>query len=375
MVRSTDIEQTRIEDILSRYRDLQSQFDRARERLRRADEHKSSVNRRIFDRVRAEYDRELDSIRARMSPIREEIEQIHTSLEAQLQDANAQLASVEEELAEAGFRHLVGEYPGGDFESVRGSLDLRSSEARVRCDVLTAALDTLVALKTPEAKMPTVEIDVFADEPVVEPARSTETVSAPEPAPEPAPVTASATAPAPEPATASAPEPAPETAPRRPVLRPAGLASQFENPQEWLAEMGRDSTRPDRRVPASSEPAPAQAQPVAATPAAPPRATMPSLVFVSGAHAGQSIALLPTTLTIGREHDNNVEIKDPDVARYHARIMNERGNYVVEDLDSSTGTWVNGQRTRRATLAQGDVIRVGQTELAFDCEWTAASRR
>ena len=100
----------------------------------------------------------------------------------------------------------------------------------------------------------------------------------------------------------------------------------------------------------------------------------PSLVFVNGGHAGESFALLPTTMTIGREHDNNVEIKDPDVARYHARILRERDDFVVEDLNSSSGTWINGERKARAVLSHGDVIRVGQTELALDYEWTTDSR-
>jgi pSer/pThr/pTyr-binding forkhead associated (FHA) protein len=98
----------------------------------------------------------------------------------------------------------------------------------------------------------------------------------------------------------------------------------------------------------------------------------PSLVFVNGPHAGESVPLLPTTLTIGREHDNNVELKDPDVARYHARIVHERGSYVVEDLDSTTGTWVNGQRTKRSPLNHGDVVRVGTTEIAIDFEWASS---
>ena len=351
MVRSTDIEQVRIDEMLMVYRELQSQFDRVRDRLRRADEHKHTVNRRIFDRVRSEYDRELDSIRAKMSPIRDEVDQLQASLEEQLREAAGQLESIEEELSEAKFRHLVGEYISGDFDTVQATLDLRASDARARCEALKSALEAIATMKTPEPNAPPAEVDAFADEPVAEPTAATP------------------------------PEPVAEPAPRRPVLNAAGLKDSlagFENPQEWLAEMGRDAARPERLGPISPVAPSTQggrAADQAAGVAAMPRTTAPSLVFVGGAHAGQSIALLPTTLTIGREHDNNVEIKDPDVARYHARIMNERGSYVVEDMDSSTGTWVNGQRTRRATLAHGDVIRVGQTELAFDCEWTAASRR
>jgi pSer/pThr/pTyr-binding forkhead associated (FHA) protein len=44
---------------------------------------------------------------------------------------------------------------------------------------------------------------------------------------------------------------------------------------------------------------------------------------------------------------------------------------VVEDLDSTTGTWVNGQRTKKAPLNNGDVVRVGSTEIAIDFEWAS----
>ena len=45
--------------------------------------------------------------------------------------------------------------------------------------------------------------------------------------------------------------------------------------------------------------------------------------------------------------------------------------YVVEDLDSTTGTWVNGQRAKRSPLNHGDVVRVGSTEIAIDFEWAS----
>jgi len=179
----------------------------------------------------------------------------------------------------------------------------------------------------------------------------------------------------------------------RPVLNtrkaeaPRGIDG-FENPHDWIAEMGPDAAHGGRRIRLTPPSAPATVAASVTSPATtasneidsvlPPVAavsdTLPSLVFVSGPHAGQSIALLPTSLTIGREHDNNVEIKDPDVARYHARILRERDEYVVEDLSSTTGTWVNGKRVQRAVITHGDVIRVGKTELALDFEWTMDTR-
>ena len=72
------------------------------------------------------------------------------------------------------------------------------------------------------------------------------------------------------------------------------------------------------------------------------------------------------TMTIGREHDNNVELKDQDVARYHARIVFERGQHVLEDLEGSTGTWLNDVKIKRAALKNGDFIRFGTCEILIE---------
>ena len=396
----TDIEPARIDDLLSAYRELQSQFDRVLEQVRRADEHKQTVQRRIYDRVRAEYDRELDSIRARMSPIRDEIDRMHEALEAQWRDASSTVAAVEEELSEAEFRHRIGEYEVHAFDNLRISLDARAEEARSRRAVLQAAMDAIAAMRRPDPtgapdeagnapQSPELTKEIhegFDITPDYDGAAAAE-LADPEATPS---LELAVHAPVPEPAMhtplpASAVEASDSS--HRPVLSVAGIAQTprgdgFENPHDWIAEMGSDTARQERRVHLSA-PTPPSARSsttsdeldslFAPEPVRAPN--LPSLVFVSGPHAGQSIALLPTTLTIGREHDNNVEIKDPDVARYHARILRERNDYVVEDLNSSTGTWVNGERQKRAVLTHGDVIRVGRTELALDFEWTTDSRQ
>jgi hypothetical protein len=360
MAHPPDVDANRIEETLSAFRDLQAHFDLLRDLLRRADAQKHTVSRRVYERVRAEYDRELDSIRARMSPLRDELETARASLESQIREAERVLESVEDELAEAGFRHRIGEFDEARYEAARRAIDERLSAARARHAGLRAPLAVLDAMKESDAHAAT-DAETLADAPLSDP-ESSEKPAAPEAA---------------DSGGARAPSRTAEGAPRRPVLRPtAAGADGFENPQDWIEELGRDATR--RRPPSETAgpgAAPSRSSATAAVDTAPAQgAQTPSLVFVRGAHAGQSIALLHTTLTIGREHDNNVELKDPDVARYHARIIHERGDYVVEDLESSTGTWVNGQRTRRAVLRHGDVIRVGQTEIALDFEWASRPR-
>jgi hypothetical protein len=92
----------------------------------------------------------------------------------------------------------------------------------------------------------------------------------------------------------------------------------------------------------------------------------PVLIITKGPGAGKKLPLVPITMTLGREHDNNIELKDEDVARYHARISFQNGNYVLEDLESSSGTWVNNEKITESTLTHGDKIRVGATEMIVD---------
>lgn len=94
----------------------------------------------------------------------------------------------------------------------------------------------------------------------------------------------------------------------------------------------------------------------------------PVLIITKGPGSGKKLPLVPMTMTVGREHDNNIELKDDEVSRYHARISHESGQYVISDLDSSSGTWVNDEKVLQQALKHGDKIRVGATELVIDFE-------
>ncbi len=391
---TTDTPKVRVDETLARFRDIQAQFERVRDRLRKAEEQKSTVSRRTFDKVRAEYDRELDALRAKMTPLRDELESHRSTVEGGLKDANASVEGLEEDLAEVVFRHRVGEYSDAELAEKRRALEARLEDARTRISEQRRTLDLFDTMRESEAAQPQREED---DDPVAairESERPRASVSAPDrsthaggsrPTPR-AEATPDEQARRPVLRARGSESPAPGHAPAEPVAaKPAArgdakapVGTDFENPHDWIKEMGRDSG-PKRSAPAA--PATPAARPrISSTPAAtavagktPKRnpGRTPSLVFVNGPHAGESVPLLPTTLTIGREHDNNIELKDPDVARYHARVVYERGNYVVEDLDSTTGTWVNGQRTHRSPLNHGDVLRVGSTEIAIDFEWAS----
>jgi pSer/pThr/pTyr-binding forkhead associated (FHA) protein len=68
---------------------------------------------------------------------------------------------------------------------------------------------------------------------------------------------------------------------------------------------------------------------------------------------------------IGRVPDNTVLIDNPAVSSHHARIFRDADNFILEDLQSTNGTQVNGQLVSRHTLKNGDVIGIGKHTLQF----------
>ena len=73
-----------------------------------------------------------------------------------------------------------------------------------------------------------------------------------------------------------------------------------------------------------------------------------------------------TMATIGRLPDNSVMIDNPAVSSHHACVFRDGDQFVVEDLQSTNGTFVNGTRVSRHALQQGDVVTVGKHQLVLD---------
>ena len=70
--------------------------------------------------------------------------------------------------------------------------------------------------------------------------------------------------------------------------------------------------------------------------------------------------------TIGRLPDNTVVIDNPAVSGHHACVFRDGDAYIVEDLQSTNGTFVNEKRVTRRTLQNGDVVLVGKHTLVFN---------
>ncbi|MFC2015922.1 FHA domain-containing protein [Chloroflexota bacterium] len=90
-----------------------------------------------------------------------------------------------------------------------------------------------------------------------------------------------------------------------------------------------------------------------------PPAPGPALII---RHTGQVLPLTRTTVTLGRQATNTVVLSDAQVSRHHAMISWQAGTYVIEDLGSANGTYVNERKiTGPLPLRQGAVVRMGNT--------------
>lgn len=89
------------------------------------------------------------------------------------------------------------------------------------------------------------------------------------------------------------------------------------------------------------------------------------LEVVEGSDKGLAIALGGAPVTIGRAPGNALIVKDAAVSRQHARIFERDGRHFVADLNSSHGTFVNGNKVTLQELHPGDEVKLGATLLRY----------
>lgn len=103
------------------------------------------------------------------------------------------------------------------------------------------------------------------------------------------------------------------------------------------------------------------------------------LIMRTGPIPGKVFDLGNNELTIGRDISNDIVISDVEVSRKHARLIMEPGGYILEDLGSTNGTFVNGQRlVSPRVLRGGETIMLGENvslvfESAYDADATVVS--
>jgi hypothetical protein len=152
------------------------------------------------------------------------------------------------------------------------------------------------------------------------------------------------------------------------VLQVAGEEAGLQFPSRLSVTTTADASMPDNTlsvIASFSNEGIAETQGLSSE--APPEA--PSQIVPSNAFlivgGTQIVPLNRTVINIGRRLDNHIVIDDPRVSRVHAQLRIIKDRFVLFDLDSSGGTFVNGQRADQSVLYPGDVISLAGVSLIF----------
>ncbi len=89
------------------------------------------------------------------------------------------------------------------------------------------------------------------------------------------------------------------------------------------------------------------------------------LVVLKGNSEGMKYRLGKGVSTLGRRENNDIFLDDANISRVHARIERSPQGYLLIDMGSLNGTYVNNQRLNQTVLQTGDQIKMGSTELEF----------
>jgi pSer/pThr/pTyr-binding forkhead associated (FHA) protein len=99
---------------------------------------------------------------------------------------------------------------------------------------------------------------------------------------------------------------------------------------------------------------------------------MAKLVVLSAGMTGRTHELKADKTTIGRVEDNTFPIAEPSVSSHHCEVVLRGGEVVVRDLNSTNGTYINGERVTESVLKTKQILRLGQIELRLETDAPAA---
>jgi hypothetical protein len=338
---------------------------RIEEYRQRADTMKEAVDPVVWQRVVTDYKARLTTLDAQARPLKDQARREYAKLRVLLDRITAEQKAAQVSKAELDFRHAVGELDDAALaERLEGPVGIIA-----RCD---EELTAVGALKTRFVEAFGAEIELDTPAPAPAPAQ--------QPAPPEVVPPAPAAAPKPEPAAAvaaAAPAPAAVESPD---------ATTFVVVEELLAEATIIGASVNVTQPLPSS---------AGTSAPDPAATMlhtPAAAVAAG-QADDHTFLLPAAALLigpdepspqeyrlaavnylGRSDDSHLQIARPGVSRRHAVIMAASGGFVIQDLGSQNGVFVNGERISEHALKDGDQIVIGDRTMLYRTPWPLGRR-
>ena len=91
------------------------------------------------------------------------------------------------------------------------------------------------------------------------------------------------------------------------------------------------------------------------------------LVSLGGSDKGRDYRITKEKTTIGKSEESDIVIRNDFISRNHAMLAYETGKFILNDLESTNHTFVNGEKISRRILKDNDLIKFGEATYRFKC--------
>ncbi len=95
---------------------------------------------------------------------------------------------------------------------------------------------------------------------------------------------------------------------------------------------------------------------------------MAKLVLLSPGLTGRTHELKGEKTTVGRVEDNMFQVAEPSVSSHHCELLLRGNDVIVRDLNSTNGTFINGEKVTESPLKPGQILRLGQIEMRLETD-------
>jgi hypothetical protein len=351
------IDTSLIEELMGLKRDAET----LRARLSRMAAEADKVSAPVFQRVQADYQARLEALDQRAAPKKEQARRDYAKLRLLLEEVGGRRGEALQDHEELELRHRLGEFEEAEFTAKSGELSQRITELERELAAVTALHGRFVGAFDSASELAQIPALAAAGAPAAGTLAASEPTELVEPA-----------------AKAVAP-PLPAKTGRRPQAAAVALAASPAASGEVQPDASLDNRPPAAPGPAVTSPEAAAPSPMSfgtvVTDSLKPDPAGPALGATVVVSFGRLVALEEGTgamefrvqplTTIGRTRNNDIQVDAPSVSRKHAQIALTDAGYVVRDLGSENGTFVNGERIAEQPLTDGDLLHFGGIGFSF----------
>lgn len=344
----TDIPELPInQELLEESTSIKERWKVVRNRLEKIEANKSQVNPTVYERVKADYQQRLEEVTKQLMDKKQAIDSELETLYATRAKIAEQLESQQHALEEVKFRNTLGEFDEDEYQSKTKERQDIIGKLETAINSVTANISRYESIFHEETEL----LGVEAATPDMETSSAIPSDEEPEPG-DTGRVDIGEIPEAEEELEEVSEEKHYEEEPLK-TDEEGYILNEMEG--GYFAEGGEAVTNDDSqtvRADLGQEP--------------PKKAELPRarVVIISGDQAGAAYPL-KDTVSIGRADSCTIVLKDAKTSRQHAQIQQHGEEFIIVDLSSSNGTFVNGQRIDEHVLQNNDEVQIGDYILQF----------